>query len=68
MEKKTLEELKASIEQQFNATAATNKELNQQINNNTETMLKLSGKFELVNELLANFKEEQAKKEKKDGR
>ena len=70
MDKKSLDEKKASIEQAFNALSAKNKELsdqnetnNKQINNNNEELLKLAGEFRLVEQLLSN-PDTKAKEEK----
>ena len=55
MDKSSLEEKKVSLQQQFDALNATNQELNQQMTDNNQELLKLAGEFRLVEELLTNY-------------
>lgn len=63
MDKKSLEEKKTSLEQQFNALKESNEKLNEQITNNNQELLKLSGEYRLVEEMEAKLEE----KGKKNG-
>jgi len=62
MDIKSLNEKKASIEQQFNALNERNTELQNEVTKNTEELLRLQGEYRYTEELLSTTKE--PKKEK----
>jgi hypothetical protein len=62
MDKKSLEDKKSSLEQQFNSINDKNKQLNLEIQANNEELFKLAGEFRLVEELLINLSKEGSKK------
>lgn len=63
MDKKSLEEKKSSLEQKFNAINESNSELNTQVANNNEELLKLAGEYRLVEELIEDKPKEKKKNE-----
>lgn len=63
MDKKSLEEKKTSLKQRFDAINESNQQLNTQVTNNNEELLKLAGEYRLVEEFLDELKP----KDKKNG-
>lgn len=64
MDKTALEEKKVSLQQRFESLNTANQQINQTITSNNEELLKLSGEFRLVEELLANWVDKEVKKVK----